>query len=456
MRVAEPKLRRPRLWRAAFALALLTACGRSCRCGSAVVIDGGTDDDEAEAGAKLGADELAPERCHFDGEPLVLAPGTVEIGRADMRANELEVGLSSGGVGEVVAIGLAPTLRIAQRTSVGPLASDAPPPRVFAFASTAWALYYPAAGDAGGKRHLRLAALEGTPRVLRTVADLAPESLDESLAFDGAFREEGGKVEGLVAWDDDEGERGVVRVALYQNGTMGEAKTVSAPSVKGDAAGPRVLATGDGYQVFWTMRRDDTQPDGAAKLPSDNELEGPGELRGFEWIETIKLGLDGSARGAVQRLTADSGHVGSFDVLPALAVPPAPVTSFDLYARDAAQRGKLVHVAAKPTSAPPDVKVTPVELPPATLGAPTLLRWTTDASLLVYEDDRGHSLLAPFDPATGTVDPAKAAASDESVFDGGSLLAALSGPAGAARLFVVSTGAEARATQVRPAVCAAK
>lgn len=396
--------------RAALALALLSACGSRCgHCGALALEDAGADETE-EAGAKLGVDELAPERCRFEGDPLALGPGQLELGRADTRvADHLDIGAASGGIGEVIRIGIAgTTLSVSSRTSLGPLAADAPPPRAFSLASATYALFHPGpkvADGGGGKRHLRLVKLGG-PSV-ETVVDLPDESLDESLAFDGAVRDDAAP-SALFAWDDDEGDRGVIRVASYQNGTMSTPITVSAS--KGDASSPRVLTTSDGYIVVWSVRKDDTQPDGAPKISNDTDIEGPGQLRGFEWIESVRLGLDGKPRGAPMKLTPDSGHVGSFE----LAAGPSP-SDADVYARDAAQRGKLVHVAIRgETSA-----TTTLELPSAAIGAPEVQRWADGTLALAYEDGSGHSLLAWLDPKTG--EPL-GRASDESVLDVGSVL----------------------------------
>ena len=405
--------------RAALALALLTACGQRCgHCGALAQSDAG-DDETEEAGPKLGIDELAPERCRFEGDPLALGAASLEVGRADSRAaDHLDVGVVSGGVGEVIRVGIAgKVLSVASRTPLGPLAADAPPPRVFSMATATYALFHPAGGDAGaGKRHLRFVKLGG-PSGVQTLADLPDSSLDESLAFDGAVRDDAAS-SALVAWDDDEGDRGVIRVVSYQNGTWSTPVTVSAS--RGDASSPRVLLGTDGYLVVWSVRKDDTQPDGAPKISNDTDIEGPGQLRGFEWIESVRVGLDGKPRGAPSKLTPDGGHVGSFEV----AVGPTP-NDADVYARDAAQRGKLVHVAVRGETS----LVTTLDLPAAAIGTPEVQRGTDDTTVLAYEDGSGRSLLVPLDPTSG--EP-RGKPSSEGVLDPGSVLWAPTG---------VSTGA---------------
>ncbi len=426
-----------RVRRAALALGLLAlaSCGRACHCGAPASVDAASDDDPPdEAGPKLGAGELAPERCKLDGAALVVSNATAELGRAEARpTGEVTFGITTNAGAEVVTVA-APAdapLRLVDRVALGRLAGDAPPPRAFGVGLATWAVFYPAAGDAGTKRALRVVALDGTPRTARVVAEGPPESLDESLAYDAAAAPDGAA---LLAWDDDEHDRGVIRVAVLRDGKLGEPKTIS--QTKGDASAPRVLATDGGWVVAWKARRDETQPDGSAKLPQDNELEGPGELRGFDWIEGVRLGKDGAPLGAPVKLVPDGGHVAGFD-LGAAAVPGA----FDVYARDASQRGKLLHVAWKADGAAPPVTL---DLPPGVVGVPSLF-----GALLFWDDVTSRTLAVPLDPATG--EPA-GKASDESAAAQGSVLSAL--PGVPSRLLVVLDPAGGGgAASLRAAIC---
>jgi hypothetical protein len=433
--------------RAALALALLSlaACGRSCRCGAPALVDGGDDDDPAEAGAKLGDGELAAERCKLEGAPLVIAPGPIEIGRAEARATgEVSFGVATAGAAEVVTVAAASgaPLRVVDRVALGRLAGDAPPPRVVAGASTTWAVFYPTPGDAGTKRALRIAVLEGSPRSARVVGDGPPESLDESLAYDAAALADGTL---LLAWDDDDGDRGVIRTALVRDGKLSEPRTIS--QSKGDASAPRVVARADGFVVAWKARRDETQSDGGAKLPQDNELEGPGELRGFDWVEAVRLGTDGAPIGPPTKLFPDNGHVAGFDLGPNAA------GAVDVYARDAAQRGKLLHLTWRPGEA--SAPATVLDVPPAA-GVPQLV-----VPWLVWDDGTSRTLAAPLDPGTGAP---LGKASAESVFGLGNVLAniapgAASDAGGDARLLVVEPAPidrreGAAGTTLRTAICA--
>ncbi|CAN5651124.1 hypothetical protein BH09MYX1_BH09MYX1_30650 [soil metagenome] len=461
-----------RVPRAVLFLALLSACGAGrggCGgCGAVAIMEDAGDDDGQEASAKLAGDDFVAERCHFEGDALSLAPtsaGPVEVGRPDARSvSALELGIATLGVGEVLTIGTATSvaapmrLTISGRTTVGPLAADAPPPRAFALTAGAFALFYPAFtrdGGAATKRHLRFVALDGSPRVARTLADLPDESIDESLAYDGALRDGPvtagalGPPEGLFAWDDDDGDRGVIKVALYQSGTIVPAQTLA--SARGDASSPRVLLRPDGYAVYWKVRRDETTADGSPKLSADEAIEGPGELRGFEWLEWVKVALDGKPRGTPTKLTPAEGHVGSFDVVGGGFGVPS--NDADVYARDAAQRGQLVHIAVRDDA----VTSTTPTIPAAAVGLPTLLRFTNDATLLTYDDPTGHALFVPIDPARGepTGRP-----SDEGTFAAATVLWAPGAPSlggdpqWPATLLLLETGAAPAGTRLRVAICA--
>ena len=427
--------------RALFVLALLTACGgRSCGCGAErLATDDGGDDDPEEAGARLEAEGLAGERCRFEGGTVSLdvngAP--LELGRADGDTDtSFVLGVTSRGAAELVfgevrgGADAESALAVTRRVPLGAIAGDAPPPRVFARNAGTFALFHRAsAPDAGRlpRRRLALATVERGATAVRSFVDLPEESLDESLAFDAAFHDdEGGSA--LVAWDDDEGDRGVIRVASYQHGTMSETLTVSRKS--GDASAPRVVLRSDGYWVFWSVRKEETSADGGAKLATD-EIEGAGELRAATWIEGLRIGADGKPLGAPFAVTSERGHVGVFDVLGGGPSDRVGASEAHLYLRDAERKGKLVHVTVRDdtTTAP---AVQELEAPPAAIEGATVVRWSEGRWLLGYEDTTGRSLMVVLGGSTGAP-PAGSRPSVESV------AGAVWGLAGA-RLLVATEG----------------
>ena len=385
----------------------LSACGRACK-EAAAVADAGEAENEVDDAA-MTTEELAAERCTLQGTPLELVQErNVEVGRAQVMADgTILVGLLRNGEAAIATLRTSKDeVTFAKVDPLGPVVGDAPPPEVLLAGKSSYALYYARdAADAGRTaRRLRFVRLGPAGAIL----DLPPESIDESMAFDGAFS---GDDDALLAWDDLEGDHGVVRIVAVRHGALGEARTYA--SSGGDATGPHVLSAPDGYWLVWSAKKVDLLADGAPRQPPEHALEGPGELRSVDWIDALKVDRDGHAIGGVVHVTPTDGHVGVFEA------SSLGADAFDVFARDAAKGSQLTHVSVRGGKPGPSV-VLPG--PTMALGLPLLFPWKND--WLLYADLADRTMLVPLNSQDRV---ATGAASWERGFDDGEVLSVLPG-----------------------------
>ena len=385
----------------------LCACGRACKDEPAGPDAAEVDNDLDDAGPMTN-DEFTAERCTLQGNPMELVgERNVEVGRAEVMADgTVLVGMLRGGQAVVATVRASKDeVTFAKVDPLGPILGDAPPPEVLLAGKASYALYYARdAADAGhAARRLRLVRLGPAGAVL----DLPPESIDESMAFDGVFS---GEDDALLAWDDLDGDHGVVRVVAVRHGVLGEAHTYASGGA--DATGPHVLADKDGYWLVWSAKKVDLMPDGAPRQPPEHDLEGPGELRSVDWVDAQKVDRDGKAIGGVVHVTPTDGHVGVFE---AAALGP---DAFDVFARDSARGGQPTHVSVRAGKPGPSV-VLPG--PTMALGLPLLFPWKND--WLLYADLADRTMLVALNPERG----AMGGASWERGFDDGEVLSVLPG-----------------------------
>jgi hypothetical protein len=186
---------------------------------------------------------------------------------------------------------------------LGETAGDAPPPKPF---------------FVGDKLMVAFYAREKTRTLrVRAVADdgAAPSDFaqggDESFAFDVVPLPTGGVA---AAWDEDEGSRGVVKVAR-----AGKPPIVVTDDAT-DSDSPEIVAlSGDRVLVAWVSRKNEQIEGGA-----DNAIERPGEDKSFRWASAAVVDLsaraddarksDGGARSGITtaRVTHETGHVAGF------------------------------------------------------------------------------------------------------------------------------------------------
>jgi hypothetical protein len=185
--------------------------------------------------------------------------------------------------------------------------------------------------NAGG-RAVRLARVDGDK--VTWGAELR-ESDDESLALDVAVNGD----RGLVAWDAIEDERSYVSVTGFAAGSVGDASGARRLTPKTtDAEAPRIVPRPGGFYVVYLVRgqeraREVARP-GEASPGTDKpkqkdrhrgDTRAPGEVdetRGGEavmsaWLEVVLVDASGAPSGDPLRVTADDGHVISFDAAPA-------------------------------------------------------------------------------------------------------------------------------------------
>lgn len=200
------------------------------------------------------------------------------------------------------------------------------------------------------QRVLLVSSLEGNRATLLVKV---PQQGDESAAFDLLL---GAKDAGLVAWDEDSDRvvRGVVKIASFSQGKLGE--TVVATPYETDADGPKLVRTEKGDVFLAFLAREAFGNDGGVLADADKEgayLEAPGEERAHQWVEAVALDPSGKPRGAPFAVTPRGrGFASSFELV-------AAGEGFDVLVVDGAVErdgagSRLVRVpvrAGKPASA---------------------------------------------------------------------------------------------------------
>jgi hypothetical protein len=346
-------------------------------------------------------------RCHAlqPGLPLDESEGAdaIDIGDGLAHGDGYAVGfVRQTRAGRMAAVALVgPSTDGVRLVDLGPTLGDAPPPRLAScgdeLLAGAFAVPRAAARVAGAtdaKRDLALYVV-GAAGPNQPASHMAQQG-DESFAFDLACS---GR-DGLAVWDEiDPGPpgaaaRGVIRAASFGVGKHAmDARDVSPPG--SDAEMPRAVADGAGFFVLWLARRPDAPPPAPGReREASTDIESPGEVRAFGWLEAVVVDATGAATGPVRRLTSTSGHVSTYDVR-AGVVGPHPVIL--VVARDDGEAvdgegGSLLRVRVRN-----DEPEAPVELPTDGLGRGPPSFVQGPASWLAWVGPREELRLLPLD-----------------------------------------------------------
>lgn len=308
-----------------------------------------------EAAAEEGDGEEAPLACERRGAGLALGDGAERgepiVGEAIRVPEGIVVGLlrAADGGGAVAAVARLPVapgdraLRSVSFVELGKGVGDLPPPRPFTLGDRLFAATYASGSDGGASRSLIVSRIDGA----RATAVLeVPNQRDESPAFDVAGASDPSLA--MLAWDEDASAGGVIKVlALRAAGSGGVARAAEASiaSNGGDVEAPRIAPRGrDGFWAAWIARR----IEGRSEVDA-GDVERPAEDRAFSWVELVRLDGAGKPMGAVQRLTAETGRIGAFD----LRAWGRDASNLELVARDEAEAhggdgGRLFWVSVTP------------------------------------------------------------------------------------------------------------
>ena len=401
-------------------LLALVAVLLGCRKGP-IAVSGAEPDASVDApasGASSGAKTaVVPARCHAlqPGLPLDESEGAdaLDIGDGVAHAEGYAVGfVHQTRAGRMAAVALVgPATDGVRLVDLGPTLGDAPPPRLAscrdelvagAFALPRASAHVASASDA--KRDLALyvvgAASSDPP------AHIAQQG-DESFAFDLACS---GRA-GLAVWDETKpspqgaAARGVIRAASFGVGKHAmDPRDVSPPD--SDAEMPRAVPDGAGFYVLWLARRPDAPPPAPGReREASTDIESPGEVRAFGWLEAVAVDATGAATGPVRRLTPISGHVSTYDVR-AGAVGPNPAIL--VAARDDGEAvdgegGSLLRVRVRN-----DEPEAPVELPTDGLGRGPPAFVQGPAPWLAWVGPREELRLLPLDEMGDGIGPPSA------------------------------------------------
>jgi hypothetical protein len=225
-------------------------------------------------------------------------------------------------------------------------------------------------------RSLRLAKIEGGNVIWGAALH---ERGGESQAFDIAL----GEKKGVVVWDEDTPNSGVIQASTFDTVTAGNAtpaRTISPPSA--DAESPRLVAKPGGYWLAYIARSGGGEVDTDASYVTEDI--------GFRWIEVIPLDLNGSPTGASRAVTPKDGHVMVYDVAPGADGGALLVFRYD-DAPSGAAGGEVMRALVRAGSAEP-----PTMLMQGDVGAgvPSLLNgW------LAVMDAAEATRIAPINPA---------------------------------------------------------
>jgi hypothetical protein len=353
------------------------------------------EDDPSDRDAAPHAEE-ARSRCHDVSKMAlpVTAPAMFELGRVSVTPSRVLIGARRGSrAGVLDTDGLT-----VHFTEVADVYGDLPPPLPLAVGEQTIAVGYE--GTHAHARHLVLRDLASPTTPL---AELPPDPIDDSLAYDAVVLGS----ETVVAWDAPAEDGSAVFASIVRGASVVEAVRLSPIGV--DADTPRLVTIGPTLGVMWIAHRALPKTDAAAGL------EGAGQDLDRTWIEL--LAFDGTlhATAPLRHLTPDSGRIVTFDALP--DTPP----SITLVARDAlelqaGQGGSALLVRIRPSAQSAGAGIGPEVEAPIVLaehvgrGTPLFL----PPSTLLFDDptDRGRMV-------------ARATLSPEPVLDGARPLAAL-------------------------------
>lgn len=353
----------------------------------------------------IDAGEL-PARCTSVAAELELPGGdTFEAGTAVVVGDRLYLGgLFADGARKGFVLATDTSLGKAERIDLGDLGGgDLAPYVVGGAAFAVVAAYAPgpslgkSAATKGGaakdppSRTLVVSTLDGAKAVpLLKVLQQA----DESFAFDLSLS---AKDAGLVTWDEDSERvvRGLVKVAPFVGGKLGEATIVS--PYETDADTPKLVRTADGrVWLAWLARETITYD--AGPLPDADKagayLEAPGEDRAHQWVEAVALDpTTGKAQGTPIVLAPRKGFVAAFELV-------ASGDGFDAVLVDGAVErdgagSRLVRVPVRGGKAG-----TPSTLATGVAGAAAVV-----GSLVTFVDPSERTMLVPVDGGPATREP---------------------------------------------------
>jgi len=232
------------------------------------------------------------------------APTGAELGRGDLVMGEVvatpdgfALGLLRSSKASVALLKMkGQDLGDVSFVELGKGVGDLPPPRPFVLERQVFFAHYTAVAEKS--RTLEVARLGG-PKGLEIRCER-----DESPAFDAA----GSGDRALVAWDEDLGDGGAIKVVSLRAAL--EAAEPSTVSNGGDVESPRVFAReGGGFWVAWLARRRDARGE-----PDADTLERAGEDRTFSWVEVARVDETGHRVGDVHKVTAESGYARAFEL----------------------------------------------------------------------------------------------------------------------------------------------
>jgi hypothetical protein len=320
------------------------------------------EDDPMDRDAAPHAEE-ARSRCHDQSKmalPVAAAEAKAamfELGRVSVTPTRVMIGARRGSrAGVIDTDGLT-----VQFTEVADAYGDLPPPLSIQTpgGERTVTVGYEGLPSRGIARHLTLRDL-ATPA--SPIAELPPDPVDDSLAYDAAML---GAGQIIIAWDAPADDGSAVFASIVRGGAVGEAVRLSPQGV--DADTPRLAAIGPTLVVMWIAHRALPKTDAAVGL------EGAGQDLDRTWVEL--LAFDGTLHpiAPLRHLTPDTGRIVAFDAV--VEAPP----NITLFARDAlelqaGQGGTVLRVGIHgPEIDAPAVfaehvgRGTPLYIPPSTL-----------------------------------------------------------------------------------------
>lgn len=286
-------------------------------------------DDEPPPPPASNAPPLAATRCVraeplSAGEPLA----RLEVGESVLGKDVAAAGVTYERDGKRLAgiVAVSATTRKVTVTELGPAVGDRPPPAPMFVGSELFALVQTA--DANTANALVRIARDGVKRLASVPRPGGASAATAALGPTG----------GILAWDADAADRGVIEVAVLTADRSGVASRHAVSPNATDAESSRVaLKTGGGYWIAWIARKSVAPPPPGREL----RLEGAGEDLAYQWVELLELDAQGKPVGAPRALTAPTGHVSAFELTTRSEEVVAVLRD------DAAQGGHVRSIAAK-------------------------------------------------------------------------------------------------------------
>lgn len=285
-----------------------------------------------------------------------LLPFSVQVGSAAAHDGGFAVGAlmpPAGGPATTAVIKVDADTKTSKTVPLGAAHGDTEPPLIV---SSSAGLFAAVLESSGSRRSLRVARIDGEQVTWGPTFD---QGRDESMAFDLSI----GAPRSVAVWDDDakDPERGVIRVATFTTTELGAPTTPrTVTDKKTDAESPRVLARPGGFWLLYVARRPE---------PTDDDARYAAEEASFRWIEVLPLDQNGAASAPARRVTADKGHVLTFDVAP-LEGDSLAVVYRDDDTPSGASGGTVLRVVVRPDGSSDPQIVTDKHVG---VGAPTLL-----------------------------------------------------------------------------------